>query len=352
MEKYIAKFASITGEKQTEIISVELPELEPDEVLLKMEKINICTTDYQHWMGLRNHYGFPKAEGHEYSGIIIAKGCDVGPELEIGDRVSAGYRGCGYCPACLEGNPDECKNVDATNVRYAPEIKGGKAFANYKILNSRQAVKISKDIPASEAAFLEPVSTAVECARRARIEPAQNVVILGAGTMGIVNAQVAKAYGARVIITEVSEKKIARAKSMGFAEVINSKEVDPVEAVKALTDGVGADIVIACVGNTFAYKQGMGMLREKRGKFIIFPAGYPKPELEVDPNQIHYRKMEIIGSYGSNQYDYFIASKLLSYKLVNMSYALEGKEYKLDDIQNAFAAASTPDTYRITVDLE
>lgn len=347
-----AVFGAIMGEHCAELHTVDLPELLPHEILLKMEKINICTTDYQHWMGLRNHYGFPKADGHEYSAIIIDKGSAVGDSLKIGDRISAGYRGCGYCLPCLEGRSDECENMDAVSVRYAKEFKGGKAFANYKILDAASAVKVSKDILAEEAAFLEPVSTAVECSRRARIVPGETVVVIGAGTMGIVNAQVARAFGARVIISDLSEKKVNRAKEMGIAEVINSKEEDPIAKVMELTEGLGADVVIAAVGNTFAYKQGMDMLRKNRGRFIVFPAGYPKPELEVDPNQIHYRKMEIIGSYGSNDYDYLIASRLLSYKLIDVSFALEGKTFPLRELDSAFKAASTPDAYRITVDLQ
>ncbi|WP_262428532.1 zinc-dependent alcohol dehydrogenase [Paratissierella segnis] len=345
-------FGAIMDMHKTELHKVVLPELAPDEILLKMEKINLCTTDYQHWMGLRNHYGFPKADGHEYSGIIIEKGSDVGDNLQIGDRVSGGYKGCGYCIPCREGFPNECINKDSVSTRYAIEFKGGKAFANYKILSAKEAVKVSKDIPAEEAGFLEPVSTAVECAFRAKIKPTEDVVIIGAGTMGIVNAQVAHAFGARVIISDISDKKVETAKKMGFAEVIHSRKTDPVEEVKRLTNGKGADVVIAAVGNTIAYKQGMEMLKHFRGRFMVFPAGYPKPELEIDPNEMHYRKIEIIGSYEANDYDYLIASRLLSYKMINMSYALEGKAFPLKNINDAFEAASIPDSYRVTIDLQ
>ena len=155
-----------------------------------------------------------------------------------------------------------------------------------------------------------------------------------------------------MIITDISDKKVQRAKDMNIGPVINSAKEDPVAAVKDLTGGVGADVVIAAVGSTMAYRQGMEMLRHFRGRFIIFPAGYPKPELQVDPNEIHYRKTEIIGSYEATDYDFLLAARLLNYKLIDMKPALEGKNVPLRELNKAFEYAATPDTYRITVDLQ
>ena len=178
-----------------------------------------------------------------------------------------------------------------------------------------------------------------------------NVLLMIAGTMGLVNAQVAKAFGARVMISDISPKKIARAKEMGI-DVIDAKNTDPVQAVKDLTDGKGADTVIAAVGSTLAYKQGYEMLKHFRGKLVIFPAGYPKPELQVDPNELHYRKLEIIGSFVANLTDWYESATLISKRLIDCSYSLEGKYIPLRDIQKAYEAAATPDAYRVTVDLQ
>ena len=226
------------------------------------------------------------------------------------------------------------------------------SFANYKIMKAAAAYKLSSAIPAAEAAFLEPVATVVQCMRHARVSPTETVVVIGAGTMGLVNAQVAKAWGARVIVCDISDKKVERARSMGIGPVVHSGNEDPVAAIKDLTEGKGADVVIMAVGNTIAYKQGMAMLREFRGRFIIFPAGYPKPELNVDPNEIHYRKLEIIGSYEATDLDFQLAARLLNYRLINVSYSLEGAVYPLSQINEAFAKAATPDMYRVTVDLQ
>ena len=94
------------------------------------------------------------------------------------------------------------------------------------------------------------------------------------------------------------------------------------------------------------------MLSQYRGKLLIFPAGYPKPELQVDPNELHYRKLEIIGTFGSDLKDWYEAATLISKRLIDCSYSLEGKFIPLRDIQQAYEAAATPDAYRVTVDLQ
>ena len=328
-----------------------MPKPGPEDVLVKMEACNICTTDYQQWMGLRDHQGFPMAEGHEFVGIVIAKGERVSSSINIGDRVGQAYNCCGYCDACRLGFSSDCENEEGKMIDEEGFL-GDKSFANYKIIPQRYVVKISKDLPAAEAAFLEPVATAVQGIRKADIQPTQTVVVIGAGPMGLVNAQVARAWGARVIMTDISPKKIERARKMGIGDVINSKTCDPIAMVKMMTEGKGADVVIAAVGSSIAYRQGYEMLKPLRGKLVIFPAGYPKPELEVDPNQMHYAKSEIIGTFGADGKDFVIASKLLSYRMIDMSFALEGKQYPLKEIETAFSAAATPDSYRVTVDLQ
>jgi L-iditol 2-dehydrogenase len=170
--------------------------------------------------------------------------------------------------------------------------------------------------------------------------------------MGLLNAQVARAFGARVIITELTPKKLERARAMGIAEVIDAKHNDPVQAVKDLTNGAGADAVIAAVGLGIAYKQGYEMLKRVEGRFLLFAAGYPVPQWEINPNEIHYRRIEIIGTMSGDVVDFADAAFMISNKLVNCSYSLEGSVFPLRDIQAAFKAAATPDAYRVTVDLQ
>lgn len=346
-------FGVIVARHQAEVHTLPFPEVGPEDVVIKLAINNICTTDYQQWMGLRDHHGFPNAGGHEYAGTIVAKGEKVLDDFQIGQQVGAMMETCGVCENCRRGLTADCLHTGGIGVKgpdgYYSFVKG---FANYMVANQKLVVPISNDVPPEQAAFLEPVSTVINCVKRARIQPMEDVVVIGAGTMGILNAQVAKAWGARVIITEVDPNKLERARSMGIADVVDSKNSDPIEEVKRLTKGKGADVVIAAVGATIAYKQGYDMLKQKRGRLIIFPAGYPKPELHVDPNELHYRKMEIIGVFNGDREDWLDSARLISNKMIDCSYSLQGVKIPLRDIQKAYELAATPGTYRVSVDLQ
>ncbi len=327
-----------------------LPEMGPKDLLLKMETCNICTTDYQHWDGLRNHQGFPMAGGHEWSGVVLAKGEDANL-FEIGDRVGVIHGGCGECDNCKRGRSFACT---ARRGRREPinGYLGARGFSDYNVVNQRSVVKVSKDIPAAEAGFLEPAATVICGMRRLRVQPGETVAVIGAGTMGLLNAQVARAFGARVIISELLPKKLERARSMGIADVIDAKNSDPVEAVKELTEGKGVDAVIAAVGLGVAYRQGYEMLKRVEGRFLLFAAGYPAPKWEINPNEIHYRRIEIIGTMSGDEGDFIDAGFLISHKLISPKYSLEKEVFPLRDIQQAFQAAATPGAYRVTVDLQ
>ena len=333
-----------------EIHEEPLREIEADEVLLKMETCQICTTDYQQWLGLREHQGFPMADGHEWSGTVIAKG-DAVKSFEIGDRVATIHGGCGKCINCRRGHTFACTNKGGPRLPVDGFI-GGRGFSNYTIQKETAIVKVSNDIEPAIAGFVEPIATCIRGMKRLRVQPGETVVIIGAGTMGIANAQVAHAFGARVIITELTPKKLARARSMGFADVVDSMNTDPVEEVMKLTDGYGADCVIAAVGLGSAYEQGYKMLKRVEGRFLLFAAGYPVPEWQINPNEIHYRRIEIIGTMSGDVADFADAAYLISHRIVDPSFSLENKLIPLREMQRAFKEAATPDAYRITVDLQ
>ena len=180
------------------------------------------------------------------------------------------------------------------------------------------------------------------------------MVVIGAGTMGLINAQVAKAYGCRVIVSEMIPKKLETARAMGF-EVIDCNQADPVEEVKRLTEeeGKGTDAVIAAVGVTAANGSGSEMMiKEKDGKLLLFAAGYPAPELHIDSNEMHYRRMELIGTFGADNEDFQEAARALSTGVVDVSKLIEEKTFKLDQIQEAFEEASRPGMYRVCVLLD
>lgn len=345
----IVKTGILEEKGKAKIVDREIRELKPTEVLIKVEKCNLCTTDYQQWQGLREHQGYPMAGGHENTGIIVEKGSNV-LELEIGDRISIAYDYCGQCDNCRTGKTYECKNIDFSG-KSEDGYYGYFGLSNFQIVDSKIAIKISENIPAEQACFLEPLGTVVHGIKKLSLTPTSTVVVVGAGTMGLLNALCAKAYNANVIISEVSEKRIERARKMGF-ETIDAKNQDPVKEVFRLTNGKGADAVIGAVGLESAYYQGLDMLKEQNGKFLVFSAGYPKPMLNLDANKVHYNEIQVIGTMGGNIEDFVEAGKLLSLGKINVDGCLEHKEFALKDLQLAYEEATKTDRYRITVNCQ
>lgn len=262
------KFGCLIKKEVAEIHTRKLPKLQDDQVLMKMKACNICTTDYGQWLGLREHQGYPMAGGHEACGEIVEKGKNV-ENFEIGDLVSFGYDGCGIC--------DFCK-------------KGLFGFSNYTTRSIRGLYKVSVTLNPSEAGFLEPIATVLHGMNKLRVNPYDLVVVIGAGTMGLINAQVARSYGCKVILTELMPNKIETAKKMGFT-VIDASKKDPVKEVINLSNGKGVDAVIVAVGNAEANDQAIQMLKYRDGKVLFFSAGYPSPKNKLDSNLIHYRRI-------------------------------------------------------------
>lgn len=348
MEK-VNEFGVIIAPKKAEVHRRPLPEIRDNEILVKQKACNICTSDYGQWTGARSNQPFPIAGGHEDAGIILKKGRQVKDNLKVGDQVAYTYYYCGACEECRRGNTFGCQHEERFK-KSADGYYGDFGFATYKITDARLAVKINPDLPAAEAAFMEPLATVTQGMKRLRIKPLDTVVVIGAGTMGLLNAQVARVYGARVIITEVLERKLARAGVLGFQNVIDASKTDPVRKVKELTDGKGADAVILAVGASAANQQALEMIKSREAKISFFAAGYPAPELKIGSNDIHYKKLEMIGMFGANAADFQGAADMLNCKAVNTQPLME-KSFPLKDIQKAYELATQPGMYRVTVTL-
>ena len=345
------KFAVLTEAKNAEVHEGNIPEVGDNQVLINQKTCNICTTDYGQWLGLREHQPYPMAGGHEGGGVIVEKGKNVRDELNVGDHVALAYDYCGECQNCQIGQTSQCTEVlnpfkDKNDEGYYGHL----GFATYATKNANAVVKMNKNISFSEIGFLEPLATVVSGMKKLRVSAMETVVVIGAGTMGVLNAQVAKAFGADVIVTEMMDKKIDAARELDF-KVIDVKKDDPVEQIKSITNGKGADAVILAVGNTKANEQAIEMVKEIDGRVLLFAAGHPPPSLNVDSNLIHYRKLELLGTYGANIKDFNESATLINENIIDVSKLIEAK-VSLNEIQEAYKVASTEGNYRVSVTLQ
>ena len=287
-ERKTTRFAVLEAERVVKVHEREIPALKADEVLIKNGACNICTTDYGQYTGARKNLMFPMAWGHGFAGTIVDMGSDV-KEFEVGEMVGIGYDNCGECEFCKKGLTSECVTLGAGRNKLSPDgYHGGFGCSEYVIKPYRSLFKLNQNMDPSEAAFVEPVGT------------------------------------------------------------VDVKEKDPVEAVKEWTDGRGVDAVILAVGVTAANDQALEMIKRLHGRILMFAAGYPAPELHVDSNLIHYRKMELIGTFSADKCDFERAAELMREKKIDLSKLVEAK-YKLDDVEQAFEAAIVPGAYRVSV---
>ena len=340
-----AKTAVLTAVETAEVIDRELPELGEHDVLVKIDANNICTSEYGAFNGARKR-PLPLVFGHEWAGTVVEVGSAV-DSVAVGDYIASGYQYDPYSEPSREGRNSECTKLQSADHPNPDGYFGNAGCANYAVAKEVACYKIDKGINPSVAALLEPLGTCCAGFRRFGIEYGQTVVVIGAGTMGVLNALVAKAHGCRVIITEMMPKKLETAAKLGL-ETIDVSKCDPVEKVRELTGGKGADGVIIAVGASGAYAQALEMAKEKRAHLLIFAAGYPAPKWELDPNTVHYRRMVIVGSYGADAVDFREAASMINMGAADFSQLVEEK-IPLDKIQEAFEEACKPGMYRISV---
>ena len=266
-----------------------LPSLRDDEVLVKVEACGVCGTDV-HIVEGTSRSSPPVVLGHEYAGVVIDAGKTV-TGVTLGQRVAVDPNvSCRTCFFCRRGLVHLCVGLQALGV----DIDGG--MAEYCVVPVQQAYPLPDGMTPEVSAFIEPVSCAIRGIDRANIQAGDSVVILGAGTIGLIMLQLAKNGGAaRTIVMEPVNHKRAIAEQLDADFVLNPMEIDPKSAVLELTS-VGADVVIECVGKAQTMRLALDLAR--RGGTVEFfgvcPIGASIP---IEPNQVYFKELTIVGSY-------------------------------------------------------
>lgn len=233
------------GEGRLEYEQRPVPQVAgPDDVLVNIEACGICGTDLNILAVPAAHKATPNIIiGHEGVGLVAEVGTGV-TGLKPGDRVVIAPRlTCGRCAYCRRGLNNQCTNYKTIGTT----IDG--AFAPYVVAPQTALYKISPALPRDDAAFFEPLSCVVGSVVRAPVQAGDNVVIIGAGPMGLLFAQTYRTLGAgKVIVADISPYRLNFAREIGVDQVFNPQEVDLPQAVLAAT-GLGADVVVDAVGN-------------------------------------------------------------------------------------------------------
>jgi L-iditol 2-dehydrogenase len=279
--------------------TIPVPPCGPDEIRCRVDACAVCGTDLKSKTHGNPRIKAPKVMGHEFTGLVETVGAKV-QGFTVGDRVvMATSVSCGQCYYCKKGWRNLCADLAPMGFTYA----GGMAeFVTIpaRALDNGHVVKVPAHVKAEHAALAEPVSCCVNSADNCGLRKGDTVVVVGAGPMGIMNACVAREFGAaKVILAEINETRLAMCVPFGFDRLVNPAKEDLAAIVKAETGGIGADVVIVAAPAAQPQEQAPTLAR-KRGTICLFaslPAG--KSNLSIDSRTVHYGEQRLVGTSDS-----------------------------------------------------
>jgi len=275
-----------------ELRQVPVPEPKAGEVLIKIHKTAICGTDvhiYNWDPWAQDHIKAPMTIGHEYVGEVAALGDGV-TGLKIGQRVSGeGHLTCHKCRNCHSGNIQWCKDTEGVGVD-----RDG-AFAEYLCIPQENVIKIDESIPEEIVAFFDALGNATHTALMFPLI-GEDVLITGAGPIGIMAAGICKFAGARrVVITDINDYRLDLAKKMGVDAAVNTMNEDLNKVMKDLGLVEGFDVGLEMSGNGMALQQMIGAMRNG-GKISLL--GISNKPVSMDMNTIIGKGLTLQGIYG------------------------------------------------------
>ncbi|OCG12049.1 zinc-dependent dehydrogenase [Gilliamella apicola] len=317
--------------------ALPIPEISDNEVLIKMLACGLCGTDIQKIRG--DTVNKPTVLGHEVVGEIVKKGKNVS-KFEIGDRViTAIHVPCFTCHYCNKGHYTICEQFRTNNI----DPGGFAEFIRIPELHLNHLThKVSNNVTDEEATLIEPIACCLHGLKQADIRPNDSVLIMGAGTIGILHAQLAKIKGAnKVIVSDMSKFKLQKALNVGCDYAINIKEKNIIDEVNKITDGQGVDVIVIAAGVSSLVADAVNMVR-RAGKIIVF-SGFDKNKLvTIDVSRFFKDEISIIGTYSVTPYEFPEALDLLEKRKLNTKEMIT-HVYPLNKLSEAIDISTNPE---------
>ena len=279
-----------------EVVDIPQPVPCPDEVLIAVAACGICGSDVHGYDGASGRRIPPIVMGHEAAGTIVALGSEVG-DFQVGDRVtfdSTVY--CGQCSFCLVGQVNLCENRQVIGVSCAEYRRFG-AFAEYLVVPARILYRLPEDFSFAEAAMLEAVAVALHGVSITPIRPGNTVLVIGAGMIGLLLLQAARAAGAaRIFVSDVDASRLELASELGANEVLCAVGEELEARIRQLTSGRGVDLVLEAVGRSETIAAGIDCV-VKGGTVTL--VGNISPSVTIPLQKVVSRQIRLQGSCAS-----------------------------------------------------
>lgn len=317
-----------TAPEQLQIQEAQAPQPATGEVLLKVRACGICGSDVHGYLGLTGRRTPPMIMGHEFCGEVVTSG-EEAKRYQPGDRVvvyPVDY--CGQCAMCRQGDVHLCLHKRAYGVL---DVDG--AFAEYISVPEKCCFPIEPEISDGAASFMEPLAVAYRGISHYDDYAGKTVLVVGAGTIGLLALACIKLKkAAKIIVSDLSDSRLSIARQMGADVVMNPGREDFMEGIQAETDGMGVDVAIEAVGVEATVKQALDALRLSGQAIWI---GNNSPQITIHMQQVVTRELKIQGSFLYGREDFKQVAALINEKKITVD-PLISKEISLSQVPEYF----------------
>lgn len=321
------------------VTNTSMPEVNSNDVLIKVKAVGICGTDIPIFDGIRQ-VPIPLIPGHEFSGVVEQVGSNV-TKFNIGDRVTAGLViNCGECIYCKQGLESLCENITETGIH----VNG--AFAEYVSVPEKTLHILPDDITFELGASIDPIASAYRPVKKVGISSEDTVIIFGPGPIGIYTMQCAKVEGARKIIVvgvNGDEERLALAKKLGADYTINLNEQDLIKSIRKINNGILPDIAIEASGHSSAVQMCLDVVRTS-GRIVF--VGIQHEKVELDVSKIVRQEIKIQGSICYTWTDFHHCIDLVTSKRIKVEPLITHK-FQLKDIEKGLIAVKNKEAMKV-----
>ena len=317
----------MTAPGKIEFREIETPVPKAGEVLIRIMKIGVCGSDIHVWHGKHPFTSYPVTQGHEVSGEIAALGAGV-ENLEVGQKVTIQPQVvCGECYPCRHGKYNLCETLKVMGFQTTG------VASEYFAVDAAKVTPLPQEMSFDEGAMIEPLAVAVHAVRKFGDMQGMRVAVLGAGPIGILVAQAAKGMGAEsVLITDISDLRLEKARQCGVDFCVNTREADFGEALVSSFGPDKADVIYDCAGNNVTMGQAIRCAR--KGSTIILVAVFAGMA-EVDLAVLNDHELDLNTTMMYRNEDYLEAIELVRAGKVDLK-PLISKHFAFRDYAEAY----------------
>ncbi len=322
--------AELHAPEDIRLIDAPRPEPGADEILIRVARVGVCGSDLHAYHGRHPFIDLPVVPGHEFAGTVAAVGAGVA-DFVPGQRVTVEPSlVCGTCYNCTHGRYNICDSLRVIGCQTVG------AMADYIAVPACKVLALPDGMTWDQAAMVEPLAVGVHAVRVAQFAPGANVLVLGAGTIGLMTLQAARAAGAgQVMISDLLQDRLDLAQRLGADHAVNPQATDLAQALEEAFGPDRADVIIECVGVAATAREAVRVAR--KGTRIVL-AGVFEEEVPLSLDLVQDRELELVGTLMYAGDDFSTALALVRDGKVDVD-SLISHRFPLAQAAEAFATA-------------